>query len=372
MPAAATRILVSELDSSAQADRFARDPAGATAELTGMLRLGVLISRRVLLTDAMLLDGAYFMRLGPEGVLRELGTTQARCPLTVTGRAPSLREGLEQRLADPGFRWSLGVVEHGATPPVWVEEAWDEWIRFVDDGFIGYEQQDPGFPERLSIERPAFAHGASPEFVEELRGVLKRSDAWARIEAGLAAGDLSAHEHDRLKQWWNAGYSLLIAEKTGADWMSFESGHLDTGAGSISQLHLPERLVTWAKESTPATTALAWDASAKQRTRLHERPTWRRMRDLAYAVTQVAATSSRGGVLMGSVLRLLVAALVILLAVPGWEVDALDHPLTWIVFAGVILTTIPFDSLLALVELLKPDKRTTLILRGAQRRGGAL
>lgn len=61
-----------------------------------MLRVGRLISGTI-----------YVMTLGPAGLLRALGGNDGRFPLVITGPADSLREGLEYRLNNPNFRWSL-------------------------------------------------------------------------------------------------------------------------------------------------------------------------------------------------------------------------------------------------------------------------
>ena len=383
-----TRILIAEFDSVAQAARYAENGAeAATADLTGMLRIGRLVAETVLVTDAMLLDGEYFMRLGPEGVLRELGAGDGRFPLTVTGPAETLAAGLEFRRRNAGFAWSLIGVNRGEAVPSAVEARWEDWLGFVDRGLIRYEQQPPGFTMPAFGELPPLSAGGEAAqtgqmapaarpgqpgsaqaagLASSLRNVVRRSEAFEIIEkAGLHPRD-----QDRLRAWWNARYLRAIADQAGADWLSFEAaGPLQHSVRrSDRRIRLPRRLLEWARDANPASIALAWDTTSKQRERLRRRSSWASMRDLAYQATQIASARTRRGVLRDSVLRLLVAAVAVVLAVPGFEAVALENPLTWIVFAGVIVTTVPFDSLLALAGLLVPDPRAELILH---RRGMA-
>lgn len=145
-PSAANRILIAEMDSIAQRARYdTKDHHVATTELSGMLRIGRLVSEHILLTDAMVLDGSYFMRLGPEGVIRELGATEAQFPLTITGHYSSLREGLEVRLANADFVWSLENFRQGHEAPSSITNTWQQWLDYVERGIVRYEQQNGQF-----------------------------------------------------------------------------------------------------------------------------------------------------------------------------------------------------------------------------------
>ncbi len=368
---AAARVLIAELDSPAQAHLFqeaerAGDVRAAIAELTGMLRIGMLVSSEILVTDAMLLDGAYFATLGPEGVMRELGATPGRYPLTITGVHPTLREGLEARLANDDFRWSLPALGGTTEVPADTRRAWDEWLRFVETGIIRYEQQVGGDAPLRTGPPPA----PSPEALlviaaARLDEVRSRSVAWQRIDA-LPLDDV---DKAAVRRWWGDAYLRMIAENAGADWVTFGAeadGHLARAARDV-ELPLSTVLVEWARESTPATIAVAWDASHRQRHSLRERPTWSRMRGLAFAATQVTAVQSRGSVLLTSIAKLVVALCVVALAVPGLGIGSVDNVWTWIAFVGAIATTVPFESLGALRELLARDPQARFVLhRGAE------
>ena len=365
---AAARVLIAELDAPAQGALFdgAADAREAITELTGMLRIGMLVSSEILVTDAMLLDGAYFLTLGPDGVMRELGATPGRYPLTITGVHPTLREGLDARLANDAFHWSLPALRGAVGIPAEVRRGWDEWLRFVETGIIRYEQQTGGDAPLRTGTPPA----SSPEALRviadaRLDEVRFRSVAWQRIEAlPLAEADREA-----VRRWWGDAYLRMIAENAGADWVTFGAeadGHLARAAHDV-ELPLSTTLVAWARESTPATIAVAWDASHRQRHRLRERPTWSRMRGLAFAATQVTAVSSRGFVLLTSIAKLVIALCVVALAVPGLGLGSVDNVWTWVAFVGAIATTVPFDSLGALRELLVRDPQARFVLhRGAR------
>ena len=358
----ANRVLIAELDSPAQARRFAESGTRqAIVELTGMLRVGMLVSSTVLVTDAMLLDGAYFIALGPEGVLSELGTGQARYPLTITGRYPSLREGLEKRVENEEFVWSFPGAGGGDDVPRHVRRSWDEWLRFVESGIIRYEQQGAeSAPLRIG---PAPVRSVQDlETIKDcgLGGVRHRSEAW-RILDSLP---LSTSAVEEVRRWWNDAYLRMIAENAGADWIGFEADsrvNLAIGSEDV-ELPLSSGLLEWARNSTPATIAVAWDASHAQRDALRRRPDWRRMRNLAFTASQVATGSTRPAVLWSSYGKLAIAVVALALAAPGLRIDSIDSPLTWLAFVGAIATTVPYDSLAALWRLKERDPRTRLVL----------
>jgi hypothetical protein len=358
---AASRILIAELDSPAQRARFDKvGPRQAIIELTGMLRIGMLVSHTVLVTDAMLLDGTYFITLGPDRVLRELGASESRYPLVVTGVAPNLRESLQTRLDNPNFLWSLAAVQSGELAPATVRDTWQQWIRYVDDGIIHYVQQTDAVGH-LMLGDPPFDHDTDPNLISELKTQPFRSTAWAAIDEHITGTD-----REQIRDWWNSGYLQMIARNASADWITFEHGTSISAAQRRGEIQLPSRLIEWARTAGSPTVAVAWDSSRHQRERLHAKPSWARMRDLAYTATQTGAASSRRSVLLDSGFKVLIAIVAVLIAAPGVEFSTVDHPLTWIIFLGVIISTIPYDSLAALLGLFKRDNRAALILQRSE------
>ena len=79
---------------------------------SGVLRTADLVSDTILVTDAQLLDGAFFASLGPTRVHSLLGRVDTDAPaLTVLGRGPSLEESLRSMAVGPAeptaFTWSV-------------------------------------------------------------------------------------------------------------------------------------------------------------------------------------------------------------------------------------------------------------------------
>ena len=61
------------LDSVAQRDAFDNDEVQALESLTGVLRIGSLLTGTLLMTDAQVLDGVLLQRVGPRGVSQRIG-----------------------------------------------------------------------------------------------------------------------------------------------------------------------------------------------------------------------------------------------------------------------------------------------------------
>ncbi|MGO1590565.1 MAG: hypothetical protein ACTHW1_08725 [Ancrocorticia sp.] len=307
----ASRILIAELDSMAQAERYATDPELATAQLSGMLRTGRLISEAVLVTDVMLLDGTYFMTLGPEGVLRELGARDSEFPLVLTGTSDSLTSALKERVDNPDFPWSLEAVTTGNQAPQWVRDRWQEWISFEQRGLIHYVTQSGEFELPTDTARPAVD---SPH--RELFTALENEKTRRKAIKLINEGSLNAADQKNVFRWWNDLYLRAIAKRADADWLSFEAPEtqpLDTGHNDDS-LHLPQKLLTWAHESNPASMGLAMDATADQREHLRgsysifeERRRWGAVRSLAYQATQVSSIPTRGQVLRSAWAKVIAA-----------------------------------------------------------------
>lgn len=355
----AHRVLIAEMDSIAQRARYdAKDHHVATTELSGMLRIGRLVSEHILLTDVMVLDGCYFMRLGPEGVIRELGATEAQFPLTITGHYPSLGEGLSARLANADFAWSLDNVHRGREVPTSVTNTWQQWLDYVERGIVRYEQQTGQFALPAGAAYP-LEHEGAEALQAALEQTLGRGAAFTTINGALEGEP----ERERIRDWWNVRYLDGISRVTGADWLSFEpADEPSRRMGENEQIRLPERLRTWAESNGSATISLAWDHTVKQRAALHRKPSQTALRALTFSAMQVSQAPTRTGVLTDATLKIFIALAVITAEIIGLQItDALPF-LSASALTILVLSTFPFGSLSTLLSNLKPDRHSLLLL----------
>ena len=224
-----------------QTERYATNPELATAELTGMLRTGRRMSEAVLVTDVMVLDGTYFMMLGPECVLRELGARDSEFPLVLTGTSDSLTSALKKRVDSPDFPWYLESVSSENQAPQWVRDRWQEWISFEEHGFIRYATQFGEFKLPTDTARPA-ADSPDAGFFTALENEKTRRNAIALIKDST----LNPTDQKNVSRWWNALYLRAIATGADADWLSFEAPETQPLATDHDDdsLHLPQKLLT--------------------------------------------------------------------------------------------------------------------------------
>lgn len=353
----AGEVLIADLDSPAQLERFRNQVSSgsAIAELTGMVRVARLISSRILVTDAMLLDGTYFMSLGPEGVLQELGANRSDFPFVVTGTASTLRESLDSRLNNPNFTWSLPEMGNNQEPSQLLIARWNEWIRLVESGVIEYRVQVP--TAEMKFARPPLTESSSQRIIEDLRDISRRSEAWAAIDES----SLNDGEKQAVRSWWNSAYLQLIASNAGADWISFSANADQVANRSSNTLRVPKRLVSWARDSAPATVAIAWDTTANLRSTFERKPTWSSLRNLAFALTQTTQSSSRRMVIAESIVKIIVTGFVVLFALPDFEETAFYASFVWAIFGFVALTSLPYRAIKNLVVLMIPDPATLIV-----------
>lgn len=77
------------LDSVAQRETFEVDEINSFKELTGVLRVGCLLTGTLYMTDAQVLDGTLLLRIGPRGVINRIGTS-----FEIFARAETLEQSL--------------------------------------------------------------------------------------------------------------------------------------------------------------------------------------------------------------------------------------------------------------------------------------
>ncbi|MDD7962161.1 hypothetical protein [Microbacterium thalli] len=363
MTAALGRVLISELDSLAQAELFAAGSVSDAVEVTtARLRVGALVADRVVITDAMLLDGAYFLSLGPAGVAAALGRGHGPLPVVVTTQHASLAAALKARTSQRHFRWSSTSTLIGSRSRPWrswspaMEHAWSEWLAAADRGLLTVERQVVT-TRRLDLGEAPAASAAGRALARALAAEARRSVALRLWEVA----DVDEAERDALRAWWMGGYFRLLALNAGADWISFDAALRESTPDAASiRIPLPATLVDWARSASTATFSLAWDASVRQRARLRERPTWSRMRDLAYAATAVSQMPTRRRVIIGAATSTAVAVAAIALAVPAWTDTPASESVTWMAFAVLFVTTFPLAAVRLLVRLLARDRRAVL------------
>jgi hypothetical protein len=305
-PVGPRRALIFDLDSLNQRERWATgwrqataapdDPAAElrqrprldgrgrmTAEglqwFAGVLRTADVLSDRILVTDAQLLDGIFFQGLGIERVQHLLGRTDLDDPaLTVVGRAASLEECLRQLAVGSGsafttFEYSIvspvttqspalherlrsldaaaiataptstvaAAVAHAlgeahgeaATERYFADLAtsWQQWIDAERDGLVAYERYaapDPGLWQDIGTQWVApdgTGHSDAWRAVHaNLAATPARSVARALLDDAERAGHLDSPAREELSQWWETLYMDLIARNNSADWIDIMGG----------------------------------------------------------------------------------------------------------------------------------------------------
>jgi hypothetical protein len=362
------RVLISELDSLVQARLFRASrsrPEDAIETLTAYLRVGSLVADRVVITDAMLLDGAYFLTLGPTGVAAALGRGAGPLPLLVTSPHASLAEALRSRLRKRGFQWSLDSTPLGRAAgakrwPTSTASAWQEWISASERGLIDVEMQ---VDEPLTmLFPPAPSVSARARAVEK---ALRREKARSEALKTLRLANIPADDEIALRDWWSDAYVGLLARRARADWISFDSA--EGAPAGYERIPMPSALVEWARRAGPASFSLGWDASQRRREMLLARPSWTRMRDLAFVATAVSRPASRRRVLVSAAVSVVFATAAVIVDSPFWGDSDAAQPVTWLAFAVVLVTTFPVTALRNLWGLLARESRATLTVRTGAR-----
>ena len=294
MPDSAPRtLLVSEFDSPFQAAAWhaARDDGALPAarhRFVGVLRLAALLADDLLVTDAQLLDGTFFLDLGPIGVAAALGLapTDPLPFVVVTGHA-DLGEALTSRLPESGssFRWS----SWRELPAGVARERAEEWARAPLP--LRPYSRHMDLATHLASGSPAGSAGID-RHVERALTLAERlgADPALRPRSEFLAGldddrDLDAAERALLADWWQVAYALALADQHGARWLQVVppaapasrrrrgrgSSAIATFAGAIDSLAaLPPSMY----------------AELRYRTRLADAGSRRDPRDIAHAIRQ--------------------------------------------------------------------------------------
>lgn len=278
--------LVFDFDSLEQKAAGGSADAGAVAvqnpPFAGVLRAADLLSRRILLLDVQLLDGASFLTHGPEAVRSILARTDSLDgALAVVARKPSLVESLRHLLLESDTSPVLGrfefscleafcgeplvlaerlhardssrllacpahlvprivaaelqaaaetddpryVVDVPTGPFARLEQAWTSWIAEAAAGRIRVRQWTGGFDLAAALSErpvpPAVLSASDPAVVAArsyLADTVKRTDALAYLR-----GNPIADHAGQLGDWWMNAYFDALAAQHRTNWLRFRA-----------------------------------------------------------------------------------------------------------------------------------------------------
>lgn len=345
-----------DFDSTVQARLFAEHgPTEATSRLITSLRVVDLLGSRTVITAAEVLDGLFFLLLGPEGVLDCLGMdVRSKLPLMVSGLTESLASEWD-RLIHPtnhgrqSFSWSSDSVAHTVG---WnssrLTRARQAWIRAATAGQIDFLHVD-----RSSLDMGSARQQLTPIPNPPLQRLWlglpdNRSDAYTLI-ADADVTDLAKRD---LRRWYDTAYSLAIARQHQAELLEINP------SGDMMGPRLRTESRTIIKASTPLSGAMTDDLAAmtgaiysftRQRTET-ARLEWHRsstalgrnraLKSLSYGVRLVS--SDHGHTWVKTVRRLILSSLLVIVAAVAAflvSIEVLTQPfiVAFIAFIGLCL-----------------------------------
>lgn len=298
-------------------------------ELTAMLRAAVLLCGELLVTDAMLLDGEFFLSLGPEQVAARLGLVGQPLPMVVLVDGASLEDALQRKRERESFVWQTREVAAGLGigTEEWarsMEPRWQEWIAAARAGVVSCQSRraagggtEHGLAVCLDSPPPVTTEPARRllALVEEHRW-SGRSDVVAAYERLRGAGDLPDDELTRVLSWWNDAYRDAVAGQQGAAWIRFTpspaEGLIDASAGPRGRrrIGLSGDLVDSLVTVPSGVFGALRHALRDERDAFARKPTTGNLDAIAYgAQAGLEVAASRRAVLTGAVVRLLFAVL---------------------------------------------------------------
>lgn len=354
--------MILELDSTRQARRFLQfGVTAAVAQLTGMIRAALLISDRILVTDAMILDGLYFAHMPPEALAQALGMALHELPISVVcprtpvvegealgrgepGRIMSLGESLADKRSRATFLWQLE--DH--LKPSEIEAHWSDWTR----SYLPLELEAYRSMEAFSPPDPRWFESLSPaatEFLDSvgelvIRSVVERHLVEARESAPGDNGIVQVHD------WWETSYLFAIARALDSDWLRFDTP--DQGRDGFRRgptpgrhwVHVSHELLAAASSMTAAAYSVVRHVTRTDRAALAAKPSKPRMDDLMYAIAGALGGASRVRDLWGAVARLVIALVAVAFSLPFEARWLPSGVLVWVGIAVVAVSTVPWDA----------------------------
>lgn len=369
------RMLVAELDSLEQATRYLNSNGrihNAERELTGMIRTAVLLSETLLITDSMLFDGAYFMAVGPEGLMHRLGLPGQHLPLVVLSSHRTLRESLTAKLNNHEFIWQLhehnplGLSASGAQAEL--ERHWLDWIRASERGEFDIElyterEGMPKPPFSLSLDQDLLQSPALPASALALastateQGWVRRSDFHkAHRDAVAAAGPEEHDSLDHIRQWWNDSYLDAVADQHEADWVRFDDAtpaqaeQVDRAPHRRDRLRLSGSIIENMIEAPAPVFGTLLFTLRKQRAAFRENPTERALHAIAYGVSSATVQPGRFEVMRGSRARFGFAVAALIASAPFTPTRVGDFDTSWIVLSILVVATVPWSELITIKD----------------------
>lgn len=392
-----TRSLVVDLDSVRQADLWLAQGRGEAVErLRAMVRTAVLLTDEIIVTDAQLLDGVFFLDLGPDGIAAALGLAPgAELPMRIVARDSDLSQALAQMCDAPGFEWSSRRVATEDSGRVDDVQRRQEWVRAAHTGRFPVESfHGKVFDFGAALERSAAPPEEVPaEIVQTLRGITRRSD----VVRALGGGDPVDEAQRRAAYWWwDTVYADALAAQHGASWLGF--GEQQGGRVSAGEPPLRSWRAGWGRLRTLVATAagrsrepvgpgaLRLDGTMLESMAVMPGPVfalvryraagalarWRAdpgrgtLNDVSFAVRSVADQTPRwrSVVAWTSVRAVFILTLALFVLVSGlMNPDSRSLP-RWVLLAIGLFLSIPWGELIALVDV-RPGK-----MRGVLHRSG--
>lgn len=376
-----SRLLLLELDSVRQAERLgpslcrhqgAEPLADAVRDLVGMIRTSLMIADQLLVTDSMILDGAFFALVPPSHLAEALGCSLHELPLTVLSSSATLRGALSDKRDNPEFAWQLS----GLLPPEHLERHWAAWsdptlpFRVESYGSHGSPLHPDGFVSRTP---PSSLTDGVP-VVSDFTQLAVKTPSRSAVET-LCAEAKTAHPEDSdllegVRRWWESAYLIRIAESNRADWLTFDSrspaeddaanGSTDgdeTHARQQKSLRVDGALRTTLSLVPPSLYAIMRFKVQPERTALRHRPSRYRFRNLTYALTHLVEKKSRPVEVGAAAGRGLLALIAIMAAVPNLSGTIFGIDIAWVAFSVAAVATIPFGDVRTFVDTMRrrPD-----------------
>lgn len=338
----------------------AGDFVSAERELTGMIRTAILLSETLLVTDSMLLDGAYFLSVGPEGLAHRLGLAGQPLPIVVLTSHPTLRESLAAKRSDPTFTWQVEA-DGLARAELGREETWLAWVLASESGLFTierYTERDGAAKNQFDLVLPAEPDGVAQPTPAAALATLAREQGWRKRSEFMNAHRLAVSLADpadlpgldRTHRWWNDAYRDALATQNDADWIRFDDApgddEISLAPGRRERLRLSGSIVTEMTEAPAAVFATLLFTLRDQRQTFRARPSQRALRSLAYGVSSTPVSPSRFEVIRGSLLRFGFALMAFVVGTPlvPSRVGTIDT--VWIGLAVLAVATIPWSELL--------------------------